>query len=486
MQNAGGNGDRGFEENFQVDINSLDDEQVLEEMKIDGEIDPYIIKGLEHKVLTREEEAEVVRKIKTAYNSYAEAITKIGIAALMIGKIADKCIPIRYKLVKYFNDGERVIKEAKESTPKIFKSIEWNRELISQTDRINHETIKLIEKNSKKVQDLIMPWKSRVKTLDKLLEGGEDYAGLLTYEKILKDLNEKVKSKAMGKAQYRKLCQDTAIELITIPKEFIKSMEEARKQREIYGREVEYMINHNLKLSALVAYRRARTLESGSFDFRDLFIEGCIGEMRALELFDPNRGYRFYTYAVWWIKQYIERAIKVSNYTIKVPTHAQEKIFKINKAIRRIQQEKGSSEMPSADEIADITGFEETKIKFLLERSQQTTSLDYQFGDDEEFTLSNLITDEKNRSAYVYASDNELKKILYKALDTLNERERKVLEYRFGLIDGWEYTLEEIGLKYKVTRERVRQIEAKALRKLRHPERLKIIGLEHADLESYN
>ncbi len=289
---------------------------------------------------------------------------------------------------------------------------------------------------------------------EKIIE--EDKPIILDDEEITKDVNindpVRMYLKEIGK-----------ISLLTLEEEQNLSIRVADGDEEAKR----LLAESNLRLVVSIAKRYV----GRGLLFLDLIQEGNIGLMKAVDKFDYDKGYKFSTYATWWIRQAITRALADQARTIRVPVHMVETINKMSRIQRQLTLELNRE--PSEEEIAKKMGVSVEKVREVIKISQEPVSLETPIGEEEDSHLGDFLKDERSLSPEEYTENEILKEEIKEVLETLQPREQEVLELRFGLIDGTCHTLEDVGKRFNVTRERIRQIEAKALRKLRHPSRAK-------------
>jgi RNA polymerase primary sigma factor len=278
-------------------------------------------------------------------------------------------------------------------------------------------------------------------------------------KKLLDDLDN-VDSVQMYLKEIGKTDLISGDEEVELAKRILKGDEDAREK----------LTKANLRLVVNIAKRYVG--RSPHLTLLDLIQEGNIGLFRAVEKFDYKRGYKFSTYATWWIRQAITRALADQSRTVRIPVHMVETISKFNQVKRRLIQDLGREPMP--EEIAAEMGVEVEKIRHIIKISQETVSLEAPVGEDEEdSTLADFVVDEKTVMPNQIAAQRLLRDWLQEILVDLAPREQEILGMRFGMKDGITHTLEEVGKKFRVTRERIRQIEAKALQKIREHQKLK-------------
>ena len=281
------------------------------------------------------------------------------------------------------------------------------------------------------------------------------------------DSLKNLKSARDQRANLQKELRDLMIMTLESPISLSERIEAIRERFAAYEQAMRDLSAGNLRLVVSIA----KKYRNRGLSFLDLIQEGNTGLMRAVDKYEYRRGYKFSTYATWWIRQAITRAIADQARTIRIPVHMIETMSKLRKVSKRLLQEKGRE--PTIEETAEAAGVSLEETRRVLKISRHPISLDRPVGESEDSYFGDFIEDESTESPVHTATQEMLKDKIDVVLKTLTYREREIIKLRYGLGDGYTYTLEEVGRIFKVTRERVRQIEAKAVRKLQHPVRSK-------------
>ena len=465
-----------------------DKEKEDKEEKADGRLDilddpvrMYLKQMGQVPLLTREQEVEISKRIEEAESRMQDVLYRFGFIAHAHVDMAQRLLDSRERF-------DRVIQDKKiESRERYLKLLpRLSQQLQRLADTVSDHYVKKIapakkapapkdqthfEKQIDEVVKIYPKFYFKSKIVEDFVTNADDHLKTLH---SLRSEHQKHAAKKSGDAQHVRHVKNLAAQIdeahrrnwMTIDQFHDRHRNLKKHFREALRAKTE-MVEANLRLVISIA----KKYTNRGLSFLDLIQEGNMGLMKAVEKFEYRRGYKFSTYATWWIRQAITRSIADQARTIRIPVHMIETINKLIRVQKQLVQEYGRE--PSAEEIADEIQLPVGRVQAVLKMAQQPISLQAPVGDSDDTSFGDFIEDKSAENPADMAAIVLLKDKIKDVLESLTERERQVLEQRFGLVDGYSRTLEEVGKQFKVTRERIRQIEAKALRKMRHPTRLR-------------
>jgi len=448
---------------------------------LDDPVQMYLRQMGKVPLLTREQEIEICRRIEKNDTTARQILHSFGFAAKEHIALAEKLLadPPKERFDRVIVDKLVENRDAHLITLRrlIKRASEMDSSLDALYDRIpsatgaarkRHQT--QFDRLGKSLRALFPRFFFKPKVAEEIMVVSDNIRDkLCASQHALIELEREPQNAAVRAAIVQERAKIANIErLLRMPCDaFLAAHAEMKKAAAAADQAKSEMAAANLRLVISVAKKHTNR----GLSFLDLIQEGNMGLMKGVEKFEYRRGYKFSTYAIWWIRQAITRAVADQARTVRIPVHMIEVINKLVRVQKRLMQELGREAEP--EEVADEMNMPVERVRAILKMAQQSISLQAPVGDGDDASVGDFIEDKRAENPWEATSFSLLKESLNDVLSTLTERERKIVEMRFGLTDGYERTLEEIGKQYNVTRERIRQIEAKALRKMRHPTRLR-------------
>lgn len=482
-------------ENLEIDI--IDSEEVesykarLEESEeeevkasqydiLDDPVRMYLKQMGQVPLLTREQEVEISKRIERAELKAQSILFSVGITTRFH-------ITLAHKLINREERFDRVVLDKKVESrenyfkmlPKLLETVEdlearsqkaWNDHLNAANPTSTKRAFNRFKKYEGQLSTNFKKFCFKLKVFEEFLNDlGPQIKRIDEIDHEL-SLDERSKTKKIPTARKDGMLEELAVfrsenridasELVNLVRDVRIAMRRAHRAKT-------EMVEANLRLVISIA----KKYTNRGLSFLDLIQEGNMGLMKAVEKFEYRRGYKFSTYATWWIRQAITRSIADQARTIRIPVHMIETLNKVMQVQKQLYQELGHE--PTAEEVAEEMQLPVERVQSIMKMAQQPISLQSPVGDSDDTNFGDFIEDKGAENPYDMTAYSLLREKIVDVLDSLTERERRVLSLRFGLVDGYSRTLEEVGRQFNVTRERIRQIEAKALRKMRHPTRIR-------------
>ena len=489
--------DSGEVEKFKKNKEEKEDETARSNQSdmLDDPVRMYLKQMGQVPLLSREEEVEISKRIEVAEIAALKRIYSVSLTAAFHLDICQKLIDReerfdRVVLDKKIDSREayfKVLAKQVDALTDLNKKLEnsWNGVLDGPNATQKKRALGRFQKYEAELEPVFKKCCLKLKVFEDYLQEINPELKAITRNLHNLELGKKdpakLKRKGIKMDRIKKELSEAKVKFHMEPAELIQLVKDIRhSMREAHKAKTE-MVEANLRLVISIA----KKYTNRGLSFLDLIQEGNMGLMKAVEKFEYRRGYKFSTYATWWIRQAITRSIADQARTIRIPVHMIETLNKVMQVQKQLLQELGHE--PTPEEVANEMGLALDKVQGIMKMAQQPISLQSPVGEGDDTSFGDFIEDKGAENPYDMTAYSLLREKIIDVLDSLTERERNVLSLRFGLKDGYSRTLEEVGRQFKVTRERIRQIEAKALRKMRHPTRIRQLhGFFEADQSSVN